>query len=368
MIGDKPKPKVLIVTDKRIWRLEAGAHARTHRLADYLGLRTDLAVLGLGPAEPVDEEILTTQARPWRFAWLGRDQALPPAEYTRRLHDYCRSHKIDVCIIERLHLAYLRDGLPPGTRAFIDTHDLVSDREAAMRDHGLRDDRTVTRVQEFDILRRFDRAILIQQEDYADLCAAIGDQSCILAPHPVEFSRKPVRPQVQSIGFVASGWIANVDAMKWFIEDIWPRVIRPGLSLDIHGHICDLLKDVPVSSMALKGYGPDLDAVYGGMDIAINPVRAGAGLKIKSVEALGNGLPLVTSTEGARGLPQFDDETLLVADDTATFAAHLNRLIDDRAFRERVARSAHDYAHRHFTADACYGELLGEIEGAFNAP
>ncbi len=361
MTRDIPNRKVLIVTDKSIWRLEAGAHARTHVLADYLGSRTDLTIAVLGPARPGDETILTAQSRSWRFAWLDRNLPLEPAEYARRLHDYCRSNAVDVCIIERLHLAYLRDALPPGTRAFIDTHDLVWVREAAMREHGLRDEQTVTRAEELDILRRFDRAILIQREDYADIGAAMGQQNCILAPHPVESSRKPFRPQVKSIGFVASGWIANVDAMKWFIEDIWPRVFRPGLSLDIHGHICSLLKGVSVPGMALKGYGAELDAVYGAIDIAINPVRAGAGLKIKSVEALGNGLPLVTTTEGARGLPEFDDKTLLVADDPASFAGHLIRLVDDGALRQRVGQSAYDYARRHFTADACYGGLLAEI-------
>lgn len=87
---------------------------------------------------------------------------MPPAEFASRLHDLCLAESFDVCIIERLHLAYLRDALPPGVRAFIDTHEFVSAREAAMRELGLRDEHTVTRSEEFDILRKFDCAILIQ--------------------------------------------------------------------------------------------------------------------------------------------------------------------------------------------------------------
>lgn len=233
-----------------------------------------------------------------------------------------------------------------------------------MRERGLRDEHTVTRAEEFDILRKFDCAILIQQEDYAELSAAIGDRNCFLTPHPAEFGQKKVRPRVRSIGFIASGWIVNVDALHWFIKEIWPGVRRPGLSLDIHGHICNLLKDVSVRGLTLKGYGADLDAVYGAIDIVINPVRAGAGLKIKSVEALGNGLPLVTTSEGARGLPELDSPFMLVADDAAGFAGHLVRLIDDAAFRAELAQSAYDYAQRNFTAEVCYGSLLAEIEGS----
>jgi ribosome biogenesis protein Tsr3 len=53
----------------------------------------------------------------------------------------------------------------------------------------------------------------------------------------------------------------------------------------------------------------------------INPVRFGAGLKIKTVEALANGLPLVTSEEGARGLASLDREAILIARNVDQFKA-----------------------------------------------
>jgi hypothetical protein len=115
------RPKALVVTDKSIWRLEAGAHARTHGLANYLASKIDMTVAALGPTRPGDEDILKTRPRSWRFAWLDRDRTLQPAEYAKRLHNLCLAEGFDVCIVERLHLAYLRDALPTGTRAFIDT-------------------------------------------------------------------------------------------------------------------------------------------------------------------------------------------------------------------------------------------------------
>ena len=90
--------------------------------------------------------------------------------------------------------------------------------------------------------------------------------------------------------------------------------------------------------MTLKAYGADLDAVYGAIYIVINPVRAGPGLKIKSVEALGYGLPLVATSEGACRLPESDRPFLMVA--------------DDAAFRAELAQSAYDYAQRQFTTEA----------------
>ncbi|NRB47195.1 MAG: glycosyltransferase family 4 protein [Saprospiraceae bacterium] len=54
--------------------------------------------------------------------------------------------------------------------------------------------------------------------------------------------------------------------------------------------------------MKFHGYVPNLQSIFNDIDIMINPVQMGAGLKIKSVEAMANGLPLVTTTHSATGL------------------------------------------------------------------
>ncbi len=109
------------------------------------------------------------------------------------------------------------------------------------------------------------------------------------------------------------------------------------------------------------GFVDDLGAVYRDTDIAINPVRFGAGLKIKTVEALASGLPLVTTAEGARGLGQFAGEAFLVADEPAEFGSHLGALLASVEQRSALADAAWRVAREHFTPKACFDPLLQRI-------
>ena len=85
--------------------------------------------------------------------------------------------------------------------------------------------------------------------------------------------------------------------------------------------------------------------------MAIVPLRAGAGVKGKVVEALQQGLPLVTTSIGAEGLPGLD-AVAMVADDAPALAAALVELLEDdrRWMRQSAAQLAH--AERHFSRAA----------------
>jgi glycosyltransferase involved in cell wall biosynthesis len=170
-----------------------------------------------------------------------------------------------------------------------------------------------------------------------------------------------LRPVVASIGLVASGWKANVDGIDWFASEVWPRVRRPGICLNLYGWIGERWKPSEGEGIVAHGFRSDLDAVYRSIDIVINPVRYGAGLKIKTVEALGNGLPLVTSSEGARGLHAIAGTAFMVADSPADFGACLNRLIDNHDARKVLREAANRFAETHLSARACYGALVKEI-------
>jgi glycosyltransferase involved in cell wall biosynthesis len=89
----------------------------------------------------------------------------------------------------------------------------------------------------------------------------------------------------------------------------------------------------------------------------------GAGLKIKNVEALASGLPLVTTGEGARGIADVAGDAFLVADDPDAFASACLRLLDDVSLRTRVAARALQVARERFSPQACFAPLLDWIGG-----
>ena len=113
--------------------------------------------------------------------------------------------------------------------------------------------------------------------------------------------------------------------------------------------------------LVLHGIVPRLSDIYAQIDIAINPVYWGAGLKIKTVEAMANGLPLVTTAEGARGLRPLAGKAFLVAADRESFVAGLNELIADFNLRQNLAREGADFVAKFLKPESCFRDLLAAI-------
>jgi hypothetical protein len=170
------------------------------------------------------------------------------------------------------------------------------------------------------ILRRYDRVLLIQPDDHARVAAVLGERA-LCVPHPVALPAQPVRAGSRVIGYAASQSPANRHGFDWFVDEVWPQLAPHRVELQVAGHLAATLSGRCLPACARAASSPQPDHLWHGVDLAINPVRWGSGLKIKTVEALASGLPLVTTREGARGLEHLAGEAFLMADDPADFAA-----------------------------------------------
>jgi glycosyltransferase involved in cell wall biosynthesis len=96
---------------------------------------------------------------------------------------------------------------------------------------------------------------------------------------------------------------------------------------------------------------PELEQLYQSSDLALVPLRYGAGVKGKVVEALRWGLPLVTTPFGAQGLAGIE-RIVPVCTDTAQFAAQIERVLAGPADIEPMSRKMIDFAKGRFSRDA----------------
>jgi hypothetical protein len=362
--------QVLVATETDFWRIGAGTRARTLALVRYLNLHARLTVAYLDGLEPGQERRRASDADDFRrllpgvdLVWIDPERASGRTAWVREIGALCAERRFDVALLTRLKLSFLLEALPPGTRRVLDTHDLVSHQAESMRRHGYEVPAPLTLDEEVAAFRAFDAVILIQERDFETVAARLGRGRCLLAEHPAEPRKRPARPRVQNVGFVASRWIANIDALSWFVDRVWPELEGSGATLNLYGSICELVEPGDLPRTAPRGVVADLARAYDEIDVVVNPVRFGAGLKIKNVEALAAGLPLVTTTEGARGLEALAGAGLLVADDPAPFADALWRLVRDPSLRASLGEAAHRYASVRFTPDACFGPLRAFIDG-----
>lgn len=133
----------------------------------------------------------------------------------------------------------------------------------------------------------------------------------------------------------------NIEGMKWFLQEVYPS-LSPEVELTVVGKVNRHLH-VEYPNLHQIDYVPDLDEMYRHTDIIICPLLNGTGMKIKVVEAMSYGIPVVCTSRGVDGLPDKTRNGCLVADDAAAFAGHINRLVCDTAFYKQCQQQVKDY-------------------------
>jgi len=353
--------KVVLITQDCFWGKGYGLAARLQELICFLAPRFDLSIAFLGTVSESDIAAMRMMALDFNLCVLG----LAPQTPVQALMDNFKQYFNETTppatyVVVKIELSFMLAAIPGNGRKILDANDLVSARTLSMAEHGVRDAFPLSEAQEVAIFRRYDKVICIQPQEHATVGAWIGAAKTLLAPHPVAAKPQVLREHVASIGLAASGWHANVDGLKWFIERVWPHFHGRNITLDVYGFLCQSFVDCRVPGLRLHGFVDDLDTCYSQIDIAINPVRYGAGLKIKSVEAMAYGLPLVASAQGVSGLEELSGKAFLLAHDENEYIAAIESLLQSPDLRRSLGNHACAHVVDHHSAEQCFREL-GEL-------
>jgi len=191
---------------------------------------------------------------------------------------------------------------------------------------------------ELELPRRVDHVVCVTEEEAAVLRAIDG-----AAPVDVIATRSTAEPTREGFDartgavFVA-GWLSgadgpNVDALHWFAEHVLPRVVEklPSFRLLVTGpDPPEFVRTIASPNLVLVGYVADLRALYASARVAVAPVRYGSGVRIKTLEALLHGVPVVATTIGAEGCGLEARRLLEPLDDPTEFADRLTLMMTDR--------------------------------------
>jgi len=143
----------------------------------------------------------------------------------------------------------------------------------------------------------------------------------------------------------------NIDAVRYFFEAIYPfvRQARPDVRVQIVGHRpppeIQRLADPP--SIEVTGSVLDVRPYYERASVFIVPLRLGGGTRLKILEAMAMGLPVVSTSIGAEGLDIHPGEDIWIADDPRAFADGVLRLLSDRALWDRLSAGGQRLASRY---------------------
>jgi hypothetical protein len=311
---------------------------------------------------------------------MGVHCVCPPAYSSVENFLSTQGKLIDICFLSRVwsggrYFEAVRLNCPQAKVVFntVDMHHMREERGARLK----RDRRALniamgTRERELYLAQLADATIVVSHIEAQFIKETLPGALVFTVP-PIRDcpgGRNPFRARA-GIGFIG-GFLhdPNVDAVRYFLDGIWPRIQDrlPGAKFHIIGS--NMPKDIASRcdpGLIPVGYVPDLAPHLEKLRITVAPLRYGAGAKGKILSSLAHGVPCVASDVAAEGMGLTDGENILIGHTAESFATHVVELYQNEQrwmllSDAGVALIARDYS---FEAGA---KLMREVLYAVGAP
>ena len=241
----------------------------------------------------------------------------------------------------------------------IDLHFLRLEREAQLfPDHTATRHASEVRRSELASIDLADATMVVSRHE-ADLLHQLQPKSRI---HQIPLIRRqvsgpfPSYHQRQAVLFIGGfRHTPNQDAVRFLLEDIWPRARKLGLTAPLHivgSHIPSFLQDDPKANVRIIGHVPDLADAFKDCRLSIAPIRYGAGLKGKVIDSIMHCTPVIATSIAVEGSGLCHDHHVLVADDADGLAHALVKLYHSAALWQRLNDEGQEYCRTHYTLEA----------------
>ena len=377
------RPKILFLAHLLPYPLQGGGQIKSYHTLRLLSERYDVTLSCLirtGDANTDVAPLLRLCADALHRFWLKRDRLANVRDATVALITGCsfivvrddvsgvRSHveyalnhgDYSAIHIDHLQMAqFLPADVPPNVKVVLDQHNVehrvvkrLSETPGAnplMRWYaGIE----WKKLRDFEVaaLRRADVTLAVSDTDRDAFLALAPDLSGKIETVPIGVDtdyftvaeRNMDADTLLSIGTM--NWLPNVDGLAWFVRDVLPlvRETEPDARVLVVGanpapEVVALGRRDP--GIVVAGTVPDVRPYAAHCGVFIVPLRSGSGMRVKILNALAMGLPVVSTPLGAEGIAVTHGENILLADTPRAFADAVLSVLRDRDFGDRLGSS-----------------------------
>lgn len=211
--------------------------------------------------------------------------------------------------------------------------------------------------KEKEYIQRADVAFTISQIDFYRAKELSPTSNILNAPAGVDLDFwKPMneveRNSEELIIATTYKWIHNVNALKWFLDEAFPKVIEeiPNVKLTLLGkEPPNWLNNYFPQNIQVVGYVEDIRSYLSKANIYIAPLFVGSGIRIKILEAMAMELPVVATKVSAEGINASPSDGLFISDVAFQYAEIIIKLIKDYSYTRELGRSSRRYIRENFS-------------------
>lgn len=380
--------RLLQIAPRLPWPLDTGAKLRNYHLARALAAHLSVTLLTFGDdtsngqLNDIYQRVVTVpRSEGYSVGKMLRGAfgptPLPLLNYTTpemadALKQLIAEAHFDLIQVESIHLMNYLPSLRAAsnqTLVVCDWHNVESDlmrqyaeheRSLARRTYARRTARLMSEAEE-RALKEFDAHIAVSEPDAKRLQSVNSDAKIFVIENGVDAAYyADEQPAAKNrIVFVGSmDYHANIEGATNFARDVWPMIQKkqPNLRFTIVGRNppAQVTELSSIAGIEVTGSVADVRPFYREALAAVVPLNVGGGSRLKILEAMAAGVPVVSTKLGAEGLDVSHGENILLTDTTAQLANEVLKVIDDSDLRARLITGGHALVR------ACYDwSILG---------
>ena len=202
------------------------------------------------------------------------------------------------------------------------------------------DQRATGRLQR-RALGRADRVVCVSEPDRLSL----GRADAVVVPNGADLPARvsPV-PRGGRLVFVGSlNYAPNAEGVRWWLREVGPLLPGDLPPLTVVGRGAQAVLGNPPGLQVVSDV-PEVAPYLEQASVVVLPLRAGGGSRLKLIEAMAQGRPVVSTSKGAEGFPVRHDRELLLADSPQALADAVTRIYRDPALAQRLATAGRTFA------------------------
>jgi polysaccharide biosynthesis protein PslH len=394
------KPSALLLSPEAPYPPIGGGALRTASLVEYLGRRFDLDIIVFRqPAAPDPSaripKDLVKRAIVIDLPYTGRSflsrsmrnlrrlaKGVPPLNdrfsgFESQIERALAGRRYDLAIAEHFWVAGYRDVLADHAKTVaLDLHNIESilfERAAASESWPASAMHSrfgaIYREMEESLLPGYSFLIVTSERDRESVAALAPRTRAIVYPNAIPFQPVPRVPREDAIIFTGNlEYHPNTCAVRYFHDKIWPLVSarKPKFVWKIAGINPHAVKSIVNGSPRVELIGPveDSAATIASARVAIIPLLAGSGTRLKILDAWAAETPVVSTGIGAEGLHAQDGGELLLRDGAAQFADAICEIIDSPALAAQLGAAGRVLYEREYTWEAAW-KRLDNVKGLY---
>lgn len=293
------------------------------------------------------KSVLNSQAKPFYFP--------DDEEYVNFVYKTIEAYDFDLIQVDFFELINIVNILPDNIKKVFIHHELRyvrAEREVSLfQSRGPMDEYMLRYSKNYEIqcLNSYNAIVTLSDTDKDKLSQELkADIPVFSSPVIVSLdthdSQKAFKFNNRLVFLGGSDHFPNLDAINWFLNNCWNRILKkhPHLELHIIGQWKSKLKKEYTEqfrNVFFQGFVNDLSTVLENT-VMIVPIRIGSGIRIKILDALSHGIPVITSTVGGEGLDLTDGQNCIIADTSDDYLQAVDALCNNTSLYKELSLNA----------------------------